>query len=167
MSTTICEQIVSALIDDLNTGRPGGVPLIERDRWVDVESDTLPVVTLSGWEDDPVEHQDDNVPLDERLLALHFEIYSYGTPQTTTGSLPDGLTTVPAVPPSRAVDAMWEWITRRCGVPDSSSPWADLGVASIRCGKRLAVVGKGNFVRSLCVLIVKYQNVVNDATRAG
>ncbi len=168
MSTSVVESIVATLVDTLNAvGRPSLVPLVERDRWVDIELDQLPVITLSGWEDDAESNQSSDRVVDRRVLSLHFEIYASGLPERPSDGVSGGLgeSTLPAIPPSQAADVLWQWLVKQCGVVTSTHPLWNYGVSRVLSEKRLLVVAKENVVRGLVVLTVHYQNLVNDATR--
>jgi hypothetical protein len=152
MSSSILESILTALVADLNTSRPTGVPLCQRDTWVDVDIDptVMPVLALSGFEEERLQGQADNALVDFRVLKANFEIYAKGV---------DG-----GVSPSQAADAIVQWIAQRCGVVDvghSLVNWAEY----VELEKRMAIIGKGNACRCLVVLKIQYRNVVNDITR--
>ena len=152
MSASVLEQVTAALVTALNTGRPAGVPAIERDRWVDVDTgpEAWPACSLSGYEEEPRPNQNEDRPLDFRRVRLSFEIYAAGSDATT---------------PSQEADVIAVWIARQCG-PTGAGALASAGVVRIEFEKRMAIVGKGNHCRCLVQLRLEYRNVVTDITRA-
>jgi hypothetical protein len=148
---TVFESILSAYVTALNTARPASVPIIERDRWIDVElgPTSAVVVALTGWEDEPAPDQNADRNLDVRRARLVFEIYASTT------------TLVPAV---TAVDAALEWIGSKCGPVDSGSI-ATAGAFRLTFLKRAVVVAKNNTLRCLAEVAIDYRNLVNDLTR--
>jgi hypothetical protein len=151
MSDSVLETLLIALVTDLNTSRPGGVPTIERDRWVDVDTlaSDLPVCALSGYDDDshPNQHEDRGVDL--RRVKASFEIYAKSNGSGRTAS--------------QMVDATYQWLAKRAG-PIETGPLA--GIANrVAMGRKLAVVGKGDIARCLVEMHIDYRNVVNDVTR--
>lgn len=152
MSASVLEATLAALVSALNTGRPAGVPVIERDRWVDVEAGpaTMPVVALTGWEDEPHSNQNDDRLVDFRTVKVNFEIYAVGGATTTA---------------SQAVDEIVQWIATQCGTTEGNALVAT-GAIRAAIEKKIAVVGKGNVCRCLVEVAIDYRNLVNDLTRA-
>jgi hypothetical protein len=156
MSTSVLEQVLTAMVTTLNTSRPGSVPVIERDRWVDVDDSqaSLPVVLLSGYEDEPHANQNQERTVDMRRVMARFEIY---TIKTATG-------VSPAMTATQASDAAVQWITKQCGTVELGTPLA--GVAfRVTLEKRMAIMGKGDVCRCLLELGIDYRNLTNDITR--
>jgi len=149
---TVFEGILAAYVTALNTGRPASVPVIERDRWIDVEAGptSTPVVALSGWEDEPESDQNDERVLDLRRAKVIFEIYASTSPTTAA---------------SAAIDAAVEWIGSKCG-PQDSGTLAIANAHRLTLLKKAAVVGKDNTMRCLLEVAIDYRNLVNDLTRA-
>jgi hypothetical protein len=147
---TVFESILSAYVTALNTARPASVPVIERDRWIDVETGptSAAVIALTGWEDEPIPDQNPDRPLDFRRARLVFEIYASTT------------TTVSAV---TVVDAALEWIGSKCGPVDTGSI-ATAGAVRLTFLKRAVVIGKGNTLRCLAEVAIDYRNKTNDLT---
>ena len=152
MSASVLEAALTALVTALNTGRPAGLPVIERDRWVDLEAQVaMPVIALSGYEDEPKGNQNEDRLIDFRTVKANFEIYVAATS---------------GVSASQAVDAAAQWISKQCGPVDSTGALAGTGAIRVVLMKKMAIVGKGNVARCLVELGIEYRNLVNDVTRA-
>jgi hypothetical protein len=151
MSYTIPEQILQATVTALNaTGKPAAVPATQRDRWLDLDtdSDSIPALLLSGWEDLTLPNQQEDGPIDRRRLVATFELFAKGSSGVTA---------------SQAVDAMVQWISRLAGPVELGSTFAGLAIR-VRVPEKAAVVAKGNICRALLRLAFDYRTLVADAT---
>ena len=169
MSTTwtVLETVCETLVTAMNTSRPAGVPVTERDRFVDVDATDLPACVLTGWEDDPVEHQDAFRVLDQRTATLTFMVYAAGAVERPNLAPEEGgPTTLPQVTGSQAIDPIVAWLVAQCGPVEAGSALAGTGVSRVTCRKRVAAMGKDNLIRCAVELSVDYQHLVNDATRS-
>ncbi len=152
MSASVLEAVLTTLVAALNTNRPAAVPVVERDRWVDLEGPVaMPVVSLSGWEDEPKGGQSTDRMVDFRVVKANFEIYAAASGVVTA---------------SQSVDAAVQWITKQCGPVDTTGALASTGATFVSLEKKMAIVGKGNVCRCLVELAIEYRNLVNDVTRA-
>ena len=152
MSVSVLEGVLTALVAVLNTNRPAAVPVVERDRWVDLDGPTsMPVVALSGWEDEPKGGQSTGRLVDFRVVKANFEVYAVASGSTTA---------------SQSVDAAVQWISKQCGPVESVGALASTGATFVSLEKKMAIVGKGNVCRCLVELAIEYRNLVNDVTRA-
>ena len=106
--SSVLEASIAALVTALNTGRPVAVPVIERDRWIDVQAGptAAPVIALTGWEDEPEPGQNADRVMDQRRARLNFEIYG---------------TAVSPLTASQVIDESVQWIGSKCGPVDANS----------------------------------------------
>lgn len=149
---TVLEACLQALLAALNTGRPALVPVVERDRWIDVETGptSAAVVALAGFEDEPQPGQQDDRFVDFRTARLMFEIWASKTAGATAVEV---------------LDAATEWLGRQCG-PVEAATLVAAGATRVTLAKRTAVVAKGDGMRGLVELALEYRNLTNDLTRA-
>jgi hypothetical protein len=150
--STIVEQTLQAIVTTLNgASKPAAVPAVERDRWLDLEtdSDSIPALLLSGWEDATLPNQQEDAPIDRRKLIVTFELFARATATVTA---------------SRAVDDMVTWIHTLCGPVEAGSPFDGLAIR-LRIPEKAAVVAKGNICRALLRLAVDYRTLAADATK--
>ena len=151
MSYTVPEQIIQATVVALNAGgKPSEVPPTERDRWLDLDtdSDSIPALLLSGWEDSTLPNQQEDGPIDRRRLVVTFELFAKGAAGVTA---------------SQAVDYMVQWVSRLAGPVVVGSPFEAL-VIRVRVPEKAAVVAKGNICRAILRLAFDYRTLVADAT---
>lgn len=151
--SSVCETVLAALVTVLNTSPPLGTPVVERDRWIDVETGPgkTPVVALNSYEDDSLPGQEEDRAVDFRRVKAGFEIYANAVAPT----------------PARAVvDAIVSWVGTKCGPVDAGSgALATAGVTRVQLLKRTAVVARGDASRCLLEVAIDYRNVINDLTR--
>jgi hypothetical protein len=159
-TTSVAEQIIAIVTTLLSTGRPGGIPELERDRVFDLEHPDLPAMLLTAYEERLSRAQEAGVDQDpddgseERALVLGFELYAQAGP---------GLTA------TQATDAMAVWIVQRlCGEVGSTSVF--FGLADrIRPGARISQLAKAAppFCATGLEIIVSTSYLTHDLTRRG
>lgn len=161
---TIAEQVIAVALVQLDTGRPAGIPPLQRDRVFDLEdgpdATDLPAMLLMGYEERlPVsrEMNPDLTPcdLDEaRSLVLHFALY---------GRAAEGKTA------TQATDIMASWIDHQlsgpCGAASPFHGLADL----VRPGIRVSQLVKGAMPYCLTGLEIVFTTsfLTGDMTRRG
>lgn len=158
MAASISEQIIAIVATLLGTGRPAGIPQMERDRVFDLEQPDLPALLLSAYEERLSRAQEANLDQDpddcseERSLVLHFELYAQGSAGQAA---------------SLATDAMAAWIVQQlCGEVGATSPFYGLA-DRVRPGIRTSQLAKSvpPFCATALEIIVSTSYLTNDLTR--
>jgi hypothetical protein len=154
VSYSLPETILQGYLTLLNgVTKPSTVPALQRDRWYDLDSVDAPVMYIAGWEDDPVEGQDADSPIDRRQLKSTFVLFG----KKATG-----------VTPSQAIDAMVQWITAQLdGIPEGATNPLLRIVMRVRIGKKAAVVEKGDICRCVVEVVADYRVLTKDVTNWG
>lgn len=152
MTYTVLEQILQLTLTTLNgAAKPVGVPITQRDRWLDLETDveSLPALVLAGWEDSSLANQQEDTPIDRRRLVVSFELFARAAVGQSA---------------SQAVDGMVQWLSKLGGPVELGSPFAELAIR-FKVTEKAAVVVKGDICRAIVRLAVDYRTLVADATR--